>query len=60
MAYKMNLEQFMVTENKEHLVMIESIKKKDKKFADRQESTWRSSSWPKLKQLEPQNKQNNT
>lgn len=24
----MNLEQFMVTENKEHLVMIESIKKK--------------------------------
>ena len=35
----MNLEQFMVTENKEHLVMIESIKKKDKKFADRQEST---------------------
>lgn len=40
MAYKMNLEQFMVTENKEHLVMTESIKKKkDKKFADRQEST---------------------
>lgn len=28
MVYKMNLEQFVVTENKEHLVMIESIKKK--------------------------------
>lgn len=26
----MNLEQFVVTENKEHLVMIESIKKKKK------------------------------
>lgn len=40
MVYKMNLEQFVVTENKEHLVMIESIKKKkDKKLADRQEPT---------------------
>lgn len=41
MAYKMNLEQFVVTKNKEHLVMIETIKKKKKKdkLADRQEAT---------------------
>lgn len=36
----MNLEQFVVTKNKEHLVMIETIKKKKKdKLADRQEAT---------------------
>ena len=37
----MNLEQFVVTKNKEHLVMTETIKKKkkDKKLADRQEAT---------------------